>query len=101
MRSFCSGGFSGLIASICTVPVDNIRTRMIVMSASEPNLKISNLIAYVYRINGIRGFYRGGAMRILWVTTNMAFYFPLFECLRMAALAHPERLGIHTNTNNN
>ncbi|KAG5478555.1 hypothetical protein LSCM4_04788 [Leishmania orientalis] len=81
-RTFLSGGFSGLLASALTAPLDNIRTRVVVATARDRNLTISDVVRDAYQREGMRGFVRGGGMRVLWVTTNMALYFPLFEGVR-------------------
>lgn len=82
VRTFLSGGFSGLLASALTVPLDNIRTRTAVATASDPKLTVGKVVRAAYRREGLRGFVRGGGMRVLWVTTNMACFYPLFEGIR-------------------
>lgn len=84
LRTFLSGGCSGCIASTLTVPLDNIRTRVVVATAGCPDLTVRQVVAAAYRREGLRGFTRGGAMRVLWVTSNMACYFPLFEGVKAA-----------------
>jgi solute carrier family 25 (mitochondrial S-adenosylmethionine transporter), member 26 len=81
-RTFLSGGFSGLMASALTVPLDNIRTRTVVATASDPKLTVGRVVRVAYRREGLRGFVRGGGIRVLWVTTNMACFYPLFEGIR-------------------
>ncbi|KAL7697994.1 mitochondrial carrier protein-like protein [Lotmaria passim] len=78
-RTFLSGGFSGLLASTLTVPLDNIRTRTVVATASDPKLTVGRVVRVTYQREGLRGFVRGSGMRVLWVTTNMACFYPLFE----------------------
>ncbi|KAK7196043.1 mitochondrial carrier protein-like protein [Novymonas esmeraldas] len=81
-RTFVSGGFSGLLASALTVPLDNIRTRVVVATARHPHLTVTEVVRGAYQREGVRGFVRGGGMRVLWVSLNMACYFPLFEGVR-------------------
>ncbi|KAG5478751.1 hypothetical protein LSCM1_06155 [Leishmania martiniquensis] len=81
-RTFLSGGFSGLLASALTVPLDNIRTRVVVATACARDSSVSDVVRDAYQREGMRGFVRGGGMRVLWVTANMALYFPLFEGVR-------------------
>lgn len=89
-RTFFSGGCSGLIASTITIPLDNIRTRVVVATAAAPSLTVGQVVRRAYRDNGWRGFVQGGGMRVLWVSTNMALYFPLLEMCR-AALTAPSK----------
>lgn len=82
-RTFLSGGFSGLLASVLTAPLDNIRTRVVVATAQNCHLTVAYVVRDAYQREGMRGFVRGGGMRVLWVTANMACYFPLFEGVRL------------------
>ncbi|KPA83839.1 putative mitochondrial mitochondrial carrier protein-like protein [Leptomonas pyrrhocoris] len=81
-RTFFSGGFSGLLASTITVPLDNIRTRTVVATASDPALTVRKVVRIAYEREGLRAFVRGGGMRVVWVTMNMACFYPLFEGIR-------------------
>ncbi|KPI85645.1 mitochondrial carrier protein-like protein [Leptomonas seymouri] len=81
-RTFFSGGFSGFLASALTVPLDNIRTRTAVATASDPTLTVKRVVRTTYQTEGLSGFMRGGGMRVLWVTMNMAIFYPLFEGTR-------------------
>lgn len=82
VSTFCSGGFSGLVAATLTLPLDNIRTRTVVATACDPGVKMKDVVWAAYRADGLFGFFRGGSVRVLWVTMNMACYFPLFELCR-------------------
>lgn len=106
-RTLVAGGGAGLVASVITIPLDHIRTRALVLGGERlkqlssggsalsrhgaprtgvPQLRPwriwKDIVKPVYRDGGILGFYRGGAWRVVWVTTNMALYFPIFEVLR-------------------
>ncbi|EPY16388.1 solute carrier family 25 (mitochondrial S-adenosylmethionine transporter), member 26 [Strigomonas culicis] len=95
LRTFVSGGFSGLIASALTVPLDTLRTRMVVTAAHAPGVTLPALVRRVYAVEGVRGFFKGGSMRVLWVTANMAVYFPLFEFCKTVALNHQQWRDSH------
>ncbi|GET88809.1 mitochondrial carrier protein-like protein [Leishmania tarentolae] len=96
-RTFLSGGFSGLLASILTLPLDNIRTRVLVATARNSHLTVMDVVRDTYQREGMRGFVRGGGMRVLWVTSNMACYFPLFEGMR-SLLQRRESGGISSGS---
>lgn len=113
LRTCAAGGGAGFAASVATIPLDHIRTRALVWSGEgfannnsssskpyannmrytstsrasrHPYLRVyRDIVVPVYRSGGLRGFYRGGAWRVAWVTSNMALYFPLFELLRGVA----------------
>lgn len=94
LRTVLAGGGAGLVASVATIPLDHIRTRALVLEGQrrgeaqkllcsvKPWSLWRDIVAPVYREGGVRGFYRGGTWRVLWVTSNMALYFPVFELLR-------------------
>lgn len=83
VHSFFSGGFAGLAAAVVTVPLDNIRTRVLVATAADPSAGVASVVRAVYQQGGLRGFVRGGALRVVWVTANMAVYFPIYEGLKV------------------
>lgn len=132
LRTSFAGGAAALIASVLTIPLDNIRTRALVWEGQRatcglppsppPPLQGKNdrrpprmphprscigedatrrggapprppfllrrsiwkeVVRPVYMTEGMRGFFRGGGWRVLWVTTNMALYFPIFEWLKL------------------
>lgn len=104
VRTFAAGGLSGLVASTLTIPLDHIRTRMLVLGGQrlrEGSAVVSGsrlaagssrgvyqlVVKPIYLNGGWRGFYRGGMWRVLWTTSNMALYFPVFEVLRSIAAA--------------
>ncbi|EPY34997.1 solute carrier family 25 (mitochondrial S-adenosylmethionine transporter), member 26 [Angomonas deanei] len=90
--TFCSGGFSGMVAAAVTVPLDTIRTQYTVLSSKHNNrpytsgsrapLTVRHVIGSIYRRGGLKGFYAGGGTRVVWVSMNMSMYFPLFEMLK-------------------
>ncbi|ESS66186.1 mitochondrial carrier protein [Trypanosoma cruzi Dm28c] len=88
--TFLAGGFSGLIASTVTVPLDTIRTRVVVATASNASTTVLDVVRDTYRLGGAFFFFRGGCTRVLWVTLNMAVYFPLYETFKMELLRRQE-----------
>ncbi|KAG8349161.1 putative carrier protein [Trypanosoma vivax] len=81
MRTFVAGGFSAFIASLITVPLDVTRTRVVVAASMGPNVRISTIVREMYKVGGARIFFRGAPIRVLWVTSNLALYFPIYELL--------------------
>lgn len=93
-RTAVAGGAAGFCASVLTIPLDHIRTRALVLEGqrkrgggcgeamSSKSTIWKEVIRPVYLERGISGFFRGGGWRVLWVTSNMALYFPVFEWLK-------------------
>ncbi|KAF7166843.1 hypothetical protein CNMCM5623_000322 [Aspergillus felis] len=90
-----SASMSGMIASVVTTPIDVIKTRMM-LSASENNngrgdrsakkktagrgtLKVGKEI---YRNEGIRGLFKGGAIRAGWTAVSLSMYLSMYEAGR-------------------
>ncbi|RNF10278.1 mitochondrial carrier protein [Trypanosoma rangeli] len=90
LRTFLTGGFSGLLASTITVPLDTIRTRVVVASAANPSTTVRSVVRDTYRRGGVAFFFRGGCTRVVWVSANMAMYFPLYEIFKMELLHRQE-----------
>lgn len=84
--TFLSGGFSGFLASAVTVPLDTVRTRVVVATATNPAATIRGVVRDAYHFGGVRLFFRGGFTRIFWVTANTAMYLPLFEFFKTLSL---------------
>ena len=84
--SFAVGGCSGFMASALTIPLDVIKTRVIIMSStaqyegSVPGFVDTG--RSMVRTEGLRSLYRGGQWRVLWIASNTAVYFCIFERLK-------------------
>ncbi|KAH9593446.1 Mitochondrial substrate/solute carrier [Trypanosoma melophagium] len=90
LSAFFSGGFSGMMASTITVPLDAIRTRVVVATAANPRATVRSVVRDTYKAGGISLFFRGACTRVFWVTMNMAVYFPLYEVFKSVLLARQE-----------
>lgn len=95
-----SASISGTIASIVTTPIDVIKTRMM-LSASEGNSSSfsssSPVIKHlkqkthkgtlavgrdIFRHEGVRGLFKGGALRAGWTAVSLSMYLSLYEGAR-------------------
>ena len=86
--TFCVGMSSGLVAGIVTVPLDNIKTRVIVASNNIGG-RVPSFVGTaraVVRTEGVRGMLRGGSWRVLWISSNTACFFPIFDCVKEALM---------------
>ena len=67
-----SGYIAGAIGVFCVLPIDIIKTRI---QSSIIKLNSINLIKEIYINHGIRGFYKGGIIQILFVAPEKAIKF--------------------------
>lgn len=58
------------------------KTQLLFCTSSRNSAIWDDIIRPVYLERGITGFFRGGGWRVMWVTSNMALYFPIFELLK-------------------
>ncbi|KAH1499611.1 hypothetical protein LV164_001169 [Aspergillus fumigatus] len=87
-----AASMSGMIASVVTTPIDVIKTRMM-LSASCHNNDDSNKSTKkkmagwgtlrvgkeIYRNEGIRGLFKGGAIRAAWTAASLSMYLSIYE----------------------
>lgn len=72
------GGISGAIAAFLTVPIDNVRTTLIL----NPNTNAMNVIKDIAAKRSIKPFFKGAAARSIWWFSVCAMFFPLYEKLQ-------------------
>lgn len=92
--SLISGGISGCIAGLVTAPLDLVKTRTVVRSAHSESVHVRTVVREVARDHGLRGFWRGASARVLWISTNVAVYFALFEAMKAAVTERDSRLSL-------
>lgn len=75
-----SGGF----ASTVTTPIDVVKTR-VMLAASEgvANRGIWAMGRQIYRDEGLRGLFRGGAIRSVWSAAALSIYLGIYEGERL------------------
>ncbi|KAF7118259.1 hypothetical protein CNMCM5793_007675 [Aspergillus hiratsukae] len=90
-----AASMSGMIASVVTTPIDMIKTRMM-LSASRNNEGDGNgggkkkvagwgtlrVGKEIYRNEGIRGLFKGGAIRAAWTAVSLSMYLSMYEAGR-------------------
>lgn len=84
--SLSIGAISGGLATICTYPLDLLRTRF----AAQPEPKIYRNLPHAVRLivrhEGLRGLYRGLYPTVIEIIPYMAINFALYENLKHIAL---------------
>jgi hypothetical protein len=90
-----SGAISGGLAAAVLTPVDVWNTR-IVLNIGEVQKKSAMTIAReIVKLNGIRGFFKGGAVGSLHAALKSALFFGIYEWggLWLASSAGMEKFG--------
>ncbi|OQS05548.1 Mitochondrial Carrier (MC) Family [Thraustotheca clavata] len=54
------GAIAGMIATMTVYPMEVVRTRIIVHTSKENKKSIAKMLTDIYRVEGLRGLYRGG-----------------------------------------
>lgn len=80
-----SGASSGIVSSLLVFPADVIRRRMQVRGltssavTARQTVRISDEVLQLWRIEGIRGFYRGISPELIKVTPSVGITFCVYE----------------------
>lgn len=83
--NFTSGLVSGLAATILTHPIDTIKTRLqLPHESSQRSISILPAVRRLYREEGVRGFFRGYAPRMMKRAVSTAITWTLFEHIAAA-----------------
>ncbi|KAE8406161.1 mitochondrial carrier domain-containing protein [Aspergillus pseudonomiae] len=88
-----AAGVAGTVASVVTTPIDVVKTR-VMLGASQEEVKgsektvgkVKGTLAVgreVWREEGVRGLFRGGALRSVWSAFGMSIYLGIYEGGRM------------------
>ncbi|KAL4893896.1 mitochondrial carrier domain-containing protein [Aspergillus ambiguus] len=77
-----SAATSGTIASTVTTPIDVVKTRMMLSAGDGEKRKRSSSWSVgkqTFRDEGVRGLFRGGAIRALWTASALSIYLGMYE----------------------
>lgn len=88
-----AASISGSIASVVTTPIDVVKTRMMLAAASDSSSGASTVAAVsrgkgnsiwavggrIFREEGVRGLFRGGAIRVVWTAISFCIYLSMYE----------------------
>lgn len=88
-----AAGVSGTVASVVTTPIDVVKTRVMLgaggeeLKGTEKTVrKVKGTLAVgreVWKEEGLRGLFRGGALRSVWSAFGMSIYLGIYEGGRM------------------
>lgn len=79
LLNFSCGIFAGVLASLVTQPADVVKTRVQVSPGKFGGTK--EAIVYIFRTDGVRGFFRGAVPRCLRRTLMAAMAWTVYEQL--------------------
>ncbi|KAI5837113.1 mitochondrial carrier domain-containing protein [Morchella snyderi] len=73
---------SGGIAACLTTPIDVVKTR-VMLTAGDAGRRIGAVETFegVWKTEGVRGVFRGGALRTVWTSIGSGVYLALYESL--------------------
>ncbi|KAL2789003.1 mitochondrial carrier [Aspergillus keveii] len=82
-----AASISGSIASVVTTPIDVVKTRMMLAASGEgsgPDVKQARRGAWsvgkeIFRDEGVKGLFRGGAIRVVWTAMSLSIYLSIYE----------------------
>lgn len=83
--SALSGATAGFVSSIVTCPLDVLKTRLQAQAVEPdrntnfPRNRVLRLIYHIWKVDGIRGFYRGLGPTIIGYLPTWAIYFCLYD----------------------
>lgn len=72
---FMSGGVTGVV----TTPIDVVRTQMVLSGGGSSPLSFGSATLNLVRSKGLRGLFRGGAMRSLEIALGGAVFFSVLQ----------------------
>lgn len=96
-----SAGSSGAIAAVITTPSDVVKTRMMLVAGKEGEGKAKaatsgfsetekrrrrsglEVAKQVFRDNGVKGLFRGGALRAVWTFVGSGLYLGTYEVAKV------------------
>jgi hypothetical protein len=85
INNFFAGGLSGISAVSITYPTDLIRRRLQIQDLDTHNIKYNGIvdcIKHIYKVDGVKGFYRGLGFCYIKIFPAMAIQFCIVDCLK-------------------
>ena len=83
-----SAGMSGTIVALIMTPVDVVKTRLM-LNANNIKSEAATFRAFsigrdIFRRDGIKGLFRGGAIRAVWTAISMSIYLSMYEGMKLS-----------------
>ncbi|OJK00447.1 hypothetical protein ASPACDRAFT_43034 [Aspergillus aculeatus ATCC 16872] len=79
-----AGSVAGTVSSVVTTPTDVVKTRMMLAATEEQSSPEKRAGAWavgreVYGKEGVKGLFRGGALRAFWTAISFGIYLSMYE----------------------
>ncbi|KAJ0424676.1 mitochondrial carrier domain-containing protein [Aspergillus carlsbadensis] len=84
-----AASISGSISSVVTTPIDVVKTRMMLAASGEGSgvgseVNQAGRSAWgvgkeIFRSEGVKGLFRGGAIRVVWTAMSLSIYLSIYE----------------------
>jgi len=80
-----SAGGAGGIAAVMTTPVDVVKTRVMLSAASETKSQLGEWAVFksILKEEGVKGLWRGGALRGIWTIVGSGLYLGVYDLGRV------------------
>ncbi|KAI0566726.1 Mitochondrial carrier [Gracilaria domingensis] len=93
--SLSVGAISSCFATVCTYPLDLLRTRFAAQSEPRQYPNLRHAMAIIYSREGVRGFYAGLQPTLLSVVPYMSIQFAVYERAKQKILSKSSRQDLH------
>ncbi|KAL3480271.1 mitochondrial carrier [Aspergillus californicus] len=89
-----AASISGSVSSVATTPIDVVKTRMMLAASGgdsspgpvedrgrikESRRSVWTVGREIFRDEGLRGLFRGGAIRVVWTAVSLSIYLSIYE----------------------
>lgn len=89
------GAISAALATVCTYPLDLLRTRLAAQPEPKMYLNLPHAVRTIVRDEGLRGLYSGLQPTMIEIMPYMAIHFALYEHMKHATLYHCQLAHLH------
>lgn len=96
-NSLALGGISGAFATLCTYPLDLLRTRFAAQTEPKQYYNIRHAIAMIFSQHGVRGFYAGLQPTLIEIVPYISLHFALYESAKNSMLRRTESSYLSMN----
>ena len=77
-----NGSIAGSIAGFIITPIDVVKTRKMTFQGSSEVPSATSILKQVYSEDGVKGLFKGGAMRVMFLSVGGMMFFGTYETVR-------------------
>ena len=78
-----SAGLAGSFAAVVTTPIDVVKTRIMLAADGSGSSGEIRVLRDIWREQGFRGLWRGGALRAVWTMVGSGLYLGMYDLGRV------------------